>query len=587
MPRGLLIAMQHFLYTLTGKPKASRVVTMLLIFFISFALISTTTPKVNAAISPDPNGQSVIYVSTYGQPENEVKAALEVANFLESSFRNAGYNVTNAFGENTTENNILSWTTNLDQNSFRVATFEFGHGGYGNLIDNNGVGVYYDEVGNHTLSGKNFFVFIWVCFQADDPHSGMPVAWTQDYNLSDDGYLRPDDGNSCFISFQDASPGLGSNSYQNYTVLGKEVITEFYHFALDEGYSVNQALDKMSLDLFSTDFGNSPLNKGYYTFWPDNPIFPGISSGWYEGRMRVFGNGNIYLSQKQITLLAQDQNNNALAGKEVKVDLPSNIATTGSTIPITKGNHTLTVEDFWEPNTWNRYTLQYYKVGTEETASNSITLNITSDTTVTAQFLKTYSPGDINGDNAANLTDWLLFLQHYPSARGEANYNSICDVTGDGKIDDQDKASLLSVLGAPVTFLASDQNGTSITNAEVYVDGKPIGLTGSTFLLSQGDHTISVKSFWIPNQNSSVYGDLYTFQYYSQNNTRINEGTTILHFDSNATIISHFNKTYDLKPALVAFPLDMSIVLSILVIGGIIFMIFAFKKKAFKLQRNK
>jgi hypothetical protein len=560
--------------------------TVLLIFSISFGVIFSTAPKAHATTLPDPNGQSVIYISTYGQPENEVKAAWEVANSLEASFKNSGYNVTNAFGEDTTENNILSWTASIDKNSFRVATFEFGHGGYGNIIDNNGVEVYYDEVANHTLPGKNFFVFIWVCFQADDPHSGMPVAWTQNYNLSEDGYMRPDSGSSCFISFNDASPGLGSNSYQNYTVLGKDVIMEFYHYALDEGYSVNEALDKMCLDLFSTDFRNSPLNKGYNTFWPDNPVFPDIPSGWYEGRMRIFGNGNIYLSQKHLTLIAQDQDNDILTGKQVTVDISNNIASTGSTIPITKGNHTLTANDFWEPNTWNRYTLKSYKVGSEQTNSNSLTLNIKSDMTITAQYSKTYAPGDINGDKTANLTDWLTFLQHYPSATGDLNYDSRCDVNADGKIDEQDKIILLSILGSPVTFLAMDQNGTSIIDAKVYVDGKLIGSTGSTFLIPQGNHAISFKDFWVPSQNNSVYGDLYTLQYYTQNNTTYKERTTVLHFDSNTTIMSYFKKTYDLKPSIVDFPLEMSVILSILVIVGVVFILVAYKKKAFKLQRN-
>jgi hypothetical protein len=582
----LLIAMRYAMRTFTRKPKVVTVCAALLILLISFGMVFSTAPKVYATAVPDPNGQAVIYISTYGQPENEVKAALEVANSVGSSFGNAGYNVTSAFGENMTENNLLSSAASLDETSFRVAMFEFGHGGYGNVLDNNGVEVYYDKLANYTLPGKNFFVFIWVCFQGDFSNSGMPVSWTHEYNMSDDGYTRPDNGSNCFISFQDASPGLGSNSFQNYTVLGKDVIEEFYHYALDEGYSVNQALDKMSSDLFSENFGNSPLSKGFYTYWPDNPVFSGCPSGWYDGRMRVFGNGNIYLSQKQLTLLAQDQNNNALTGKDVAVDLPSNVAKTGSTIPITKGNHTLNARDFWESNTWNRYTLQSYKVGTEQKAASSVTLNIRFDATVTAQFLKAYSPGDVSGDNVANLTDWLTFLQHYPSTRGDVNYSPICDFNGDGKIDDLDKASLLSVLGAPVTFLATDQNGTSITNAEVNVDGQPIGKTGSTFLLSQGDHAISVKNFWIPSQNSSVYGDLYTFQYYTQESTKYSERTTVLHFNSNTTILSYFNKTYDLKPALVAFPLDMSIVLSIIVVVGLVLMIFAIKKKAFKLPRN-
>jgi len=567
-----------------GKSHFAAICAELLIVSIFLCTFFSTTPRVNATAFPNPNGQSVIYVSTYGQPEDEVKAASEVSNYLESSFRNAGYDVTNAFGVNTTENNILSWVSSMDENSFRVAVFEFGHGGYGNIIDNNGTEIYYDEVGNHTLPGKNFFVFIWVCFQADDPNSGMPVAWTQNYNLSEDGYEDPDNSSSCFISFQDASPSLGSNSFQNYTVLGKDVITEFYHYALDEGYSVNEALDHMSFDLFSTDFGHSPLNLGYNTYWPDNPVFQGIPSGWYEGRMRILGNGNIYLSQRQLTLLAQDQNGNFLTGTAITVDNPSNVATLGSTIPITKGNHTLTANDFWEPNTWNRYALQSYRTGSEQSNSKSLTVNITSDTTVTAQFSKTYAPGDINGDENANLTDWLTFLQHYPSSLGDLNYDPRCDVNSDNKIDDQDKTSLIDVLGSPVTFLATDQNGTSITNAEIYLDGKPIGLTGSTLLLPRGTHSISVKSFWIPSQNDSLYGDLYTLQYYTQNNATYIEKTVILNFDVNTTITSHFNKTYDLKPSIVPFPVDMSIAISLIGIVAVIFLIFAFKKKPLKRQ---
>ena len=62
------------------------------------------------------------------------------------------------------------------------------------------------------------------------------------------------------------------------------------------------------------------------------------------------------------------------------------------------------------------------------------------------------------------------------------------------------------------------------------------------------------------------------------------EKTVILNFDVNTTITSHFNKTYDLKPSIVPFPVDMSIAISLIGIVAVIFLIFAFKKKPLKRQ---
>lgn len=128
-----------------------------------------------------------------------------------------------------------------------------------------------NEAGNSTLT----------------PH-GMPYAWTRQQNLNDDGYNDPDSRPYAFIGFENASAMLSqdiseNNKYANWLVF-------FYYYALN-GYTINSALDEASERVGYNegwDDENNPLSQSAeYWWWLDNETYP--------GRMRIYGNGNIYL----------------------------------------------------------------------------------------------------------------------------------------------------------------------------------------------------------------------------------------------------------------------------------------------------
>lgn len=167
------------------------------------------------------------------------------------------------------------------------------------------------EIGSITYGGSCiYFVFLWTCVQANEigcfhasywisyPYyyyagtgaAGMPFAWTnRDYTqISSDGYTNPDAGPYCFIGFEgfaipmsELIPDSGGKNYGDF-------VKRFYYHALEEGYSINQALDAASRYVFGVEhFNQTTLYNGYIRY------LPGL--GWWTGRMRVYGNGNNYL----------------------------------------------------------------------------------------------------------------------------------------------------------------------------------------------------------------------------------------------------------------------------------------------------
>ncbi len=269
----------------TGKSCHSKLCGALLVLLISFCMVVTSTPKANA-IPANQNAKSMIYASMYGQEGNEAEAASEVCGYIASCFSDAGYDVTNACGTDTTKSNVLTWASSMEQNYDCVALFHYGHGGYGCYFDNDGDWIYDYEIGDKTVLGKHFFVFLWVCWSAE---FGLPAAWTQGFT-SYDGY-------NCVIGFIEASPLLSHWSFKFYSALGVDVICEFYYYAL-QGSSVFDAMYQVCLDLFSTGYYESPLYNGYLTWWPYNPLFPEMGEGPAYGRMQIDGYTNLCLAKQ-------------------------------------------------------------------------------------------------------------------------------------------------------------------------------------------------------------------------------------------------------------------------------------------------
>ncbi len=358
---------------------------MLLCLLLSFGVLFAVVSPVGA-IPADQNVKSMIYAAMYGQLEDEADAAEDVCDTIKTYFDNTGYDTTNAFGENTTYQYVIDNASRMEQDYDAVALFHFGHGGTGCYYDNDGTFIYSYDIGAET-GGKHFFVFIWVCYQGNNWAYGMPVAWTQRYDLSSDAYYYPDEGSHCFIGFYMASPALSNRSFEYSSVLGKDVITKFYNYSLTWAYSVNDALDAASYDLFSLPYGSTELRTGYKTYWPENPTFPsppGPPPDWYPGCMVVYGNGNIYLAKEyEVTVLAKDQSGNNLGSLNVYIDSQL-VGTTGNSFLVSQTTHSFQV------STPQDYTFQNYTYCGGSSVNNPMTLNVSSDITITAYF--NYTP---------------------------------------------------------------------------------------------------------------------------------------------------------------------------------------------------
>jgi hypothetical protein len=289
---------------------------------ILLSAILVTVPTVFAN-DHMPNSKARIYAALEGSPEyppdgsppqlqDEQDAAYWVSGQIANAFSYSGYTVSNDAGVNTRAAWIPSQAESDEQGYDNVTVFHFGHLADFNIgyVDNYGVPVWADDIDDHTSLGTHSFVFIWVCAQAQDPTHGTPAAWTYrgpDYNtpaLNDDGYLHPDGLRQAYIGFEGVSPQISANHqtfrYQIVDPL-QYFIGRFYNYSLRIGYSVKDSLNRATLDYFGNTFTNSILNTGYEAWFDDNDP---NTINWWEGRMRVFGDGNMRIVQPRITLAA-------------------------------------------------------------------------------------------------------------------------------------------------------------------------------------------------------------------------------------------------------------------------------------------
>lgn len=492
------------------------VLTCLLIYS---SLMSVPISKVNAAV-PTPNGRAIIWGSeSTGQLNHSRKTTAEIAqqestaSQIQYLFAHNGYDNTNGYyasnyqGSGSIKSKILSNISDSEQNYLRLAVVDFDHGvgrsDYSKapfefhfmFEDNVGMNqsdpynqtgwidnhmVYDMDIYNETNRGKTFFAFINTCLSAclesqgngtygensgGSGIIGMPYAWTHGATLSENGFLSPDGGAFCYIGFPSGSASLCQIVQTDHPNSPYWMWVEgFFAYALIYDISVKQALDYESEAIFQRSFYETELFNSFTAIWPGFEPRPYC-------KLVVYGNSDIHLKQHSLTVLAKDQNNNDLANKDVYLDNIYNIANTGSSSPIfvNGGYHTFWVNDFWEANTWNRYTFQYYTYDSTTNYNNPITLAFSSNKTVTAHFSKASAPeGDVDGDGYVNSDDLDIFLNAYPSTRGDPNWNSRCDFNCDGVVNNTDRNRLMACDDIMAIWHLDEGSGSTAYDSSLY-----------------------------------------------------------------------------------------------------------------------
>jgi cytoskeletal protein RodZ len=267
-----------------------------------------------------PNSKARIYAALDGDPnypapgtsppqlQDEKDAANWVCGEIASAFAASGYSTSNHCGSQTTANNVGIHAQNDQQSYDRVAVFHFGHKMSDNFVyaDNTGNPITWQMIGGNTSLGKHKFVFIWVCSQAQAPHYGIPANWTHKSDMHSDGYTNPDCSGQCYIGFFNSSTiisGFHQTFNDTMTDPVKYFIKYFYDYALKivpgSNYAVRDSLNKASLDFFGQTYTSSPFNQGYFAWYPGDQYH---YHDYYYGRMRVFGDGSMWIFQPKITL---------------------------------------------------------------------------------------------------------------------------------------------------------------------------------------------------------------------------------------------------------------------------------------------
>ncbi|MFZ7138894.1 MAG: InlB B-repeat-containing protein [archaeon] len=264
------------------------------------------TPQVNAIMDPDSKAE--IYAAYYGNPYQhplEINAAEYVTAEIKSAFEASGYDASKWTDDDTIKSNVLDNASYAEDNFDRVAVFHFGHMAAWNegYQDNTGANVSADEINAEISLTKHDFVFIWVCTQAQYYNSGMPVAWTSRTDLSYNGYSNPDYDDQVYIGFENISPQINNTTaFESQTTDPLYYwIEDFYDYALRDSYSVRDAINEATSDFFGTSFTLSILNTGYSAWFPG---YGNMTADYYDGRMRIYGDGTLFVFQPTLTMSA-------------------------------------------------------------------------------------------------------------------------------------------------------------------------------------------------------------------------------------------------------------------------------------------
>lgn len=319
-----------------GSKKLSKLCVVALGISLFF---SASLPIVSADI--DPQSKSEIYAcihSLNGYHNDTVdgaerEASKTVCSYIEEVTSDAGYSVSNWCwdpGYGTTVNRVGQNAHNDELNYDRTAIFYVGHKYSDNFAiqDDQGYPISYELLGGNISSNEHFFIFLWVCNQAQAPTYGIPANWTNNPNMSSDGFANPDYDDQCYISFLGYSPMIssypeseGHPTFYGEGYLGpcKEFII-FFYYRVTQNYSVHDALNFASSMYFSDSYADSVLNQGYSCWWPGSGTGYLSYSGYFpedfrqypgfqntpDNRMRVFGDSSIKLYQPLLTLSASD-----------------------------------------------------------------------------------------------------------------------------------------------------------------------------------------------------------------------------------------------------------------------------------------
>ena len=334
----------------------SRFWAVLLCTSLIFSVLFLAVPSVSA-ITPDTKSEIYACIHSLNGYKNETidgperEASKTVCSYIEGATTDAGYSTSNWCwdpGYGTTVNRVGQNAHNDELNYDRTAVFYVGHKAWDNteIQDDYGHAIKWQNIDGNITSRSHFFVFLWVCSMAENPSSGMPMAWMHRTDMSSDGFTSPDYQGQCYISFHGFSPMISSypESQGHPTFYGsgylgpcQEFIIFFYYYALSHDYSVHDALNQASIWYFSDSYANTNLSKGYSCWWPGggDPSVYLDEAGYFPeywttnhhnlynetntslNRMRVFGDSNIKLYQPQINLTARDNNNNNLDANTV------------------------------------------------------------------------------------------------------------------------------------------------------------------------------------------------------------------------------------------------------------------------------
>ena len=95
----------------------------------------------------------------------------------------------------------------------------------------------------------------------------------------------------------------------------------------------------------------------------------------------------------------------------------------------------------------------------------------------------------------------------------------------------------LTVNLVPGLTVLAEQNGSSLTTGDVYIDGQWRGLTGQTFTVEPGIHTVRTNDFW----DAGTLGYRYGFQHWEDDST---ENPRTITVGEDRTIKAYFNKKW-------------------------------------------
>ncbi|MEM2294555.1 MAG: S8 family serine peptidase [Nitrososphaerota archaeon] len=164
-------------------------------------------------------------------------------------------------------------------------------------------------------------------------------------------------------------------------------------------------------------------------------------------------------------------------------------------------------------------------------------------------------PGDVNYDGRVNDSDIGILQAAYGGTPNSANWNPHADFNEDAKVDIRDIvlaavnynktwAEYWQIGLVPLTIFAKDQYGNALTMMKVWIDGKYVGYTGSTFYVTPDvKHEIYVS----PSNSTTVPGDgkyVYTFDHYDVFGARQINNPIEITISVPSLIIAHYNVTY-------------------------------------------